>query len=954
MSATESIDGGDLSDNVICPRCSTALLPHAIFCGSCGERIKRQKTEEGKTRTENDDDDAHEQEVNDTESIPALSQAHLKRWQSYQSLKHNELTEQTYKSSSLPQDVGVLTVEKLAASSMPVHDSDTKKHGAAPLAKHLGQQIIRLLSIVDAASQQIAGTLGSNSGSTMGDSTLMESAKDDVGMKLASDEASEFPVVSSNNSAVTEPKSETWGWLPVLSLTSGVGVFLVALAGYAGRVASQWADPLFWLGLLVLLLPIALRLLSPKPARRERIALLVVLGSALYLFRDLDYPLSFAYNDEFLFWRGTQDIAMSGHLFRANPLLPIGPFYPGLEILTNALSSLTGLSIFVSGMIVIEVAGLVLVLSLYLFFEYLSSSARMAGIATLLYMANIFQFGATTFHYQSLAMPLAAFVLFATLRRACAPTGYRLGLTVAIWLGLAAVVITHHVTSYALVAILLLLTAVFLLPRLVPSFHHIRDQKDWVGPGGAALVGLVMCVLWLHFTANSALDHLTPYLDNTVRQLIQILNSERAPRQLFYDGSGYAEPLWERVTSFSAVVLISLGLPFGLFQIWRRYRSNAFALALAVGVLAYPISLLLRLTVAGIEISGRAQAYLFIMVAFVLSAGITHFWSSRVPNWRYSALVVGAMVIIFIGGWINGTAPLWLRLPGPYMVSADPRSIGPESVASAEWARSHLGPGQRMVSDRINSVLMATYGYERVVTSEGDKILVSSIFLSPHFDAGVETTLRRGRVQYIVVDRRLSTALPRIGFYYDVEEPHLLHYSKPIDPAALAKFDGVQNVSRVFDSGDIVIYDVEVVTSGPSTAPASPSYCTPAPPTAVSGSYPKIARLYTGTIDDIPTGLKTNISLTGIQQQQGSICGYLSGIPPNTVSSGMPANGPFKGSITIAKQIQFTLTSDTGQVTYSFDGVIQPDGTVAGTYCSLGVGAGQCSDYGLWTVSLAT
>jgi hypothetical protein len=779
-------------------------------------------------------------------------------------------------------------------------------------------------------------------------------------MKLTSDEAPNLLVASNNNPAVTGSLSKTWGWLPTLSLTSAAGVFLVALAGDAGRVASQWAEPLFWLGLLVLLLPIALRLLSPKPARRERIALLVILVSSLYLFRDLDYPLSFAYNDEFLFWRGAQDIAMSGHLFRTNPLTPIAPFYPGLDIVINALSNLTGLSIFVSALIVLGVSGLVLVLSLYLFYEYLSSSAQIAGIATFLYMGNINQFGTTQLHYQSLAMPLAAFVLFATFRRACAPTGRNIGLTVAIWLGLAAVVITHHLTSYALVAFLLLWTAMFLLPRVVPSFHYIRDQKDWVGPGGAAVLGLVLCILWLNYTGDmaggyTAVGYLSDFLGTTAHQSIQILTGQSAPRQLFHDTSGVvATPLLEQVTSFTSVGLISLGLPFGLFQIWRRYRANAVALALAVGVLPYPISLLMRLTIEGVEISGRTQAFLFVGIGFVLAVGITHFWLSRVPNWRFSALVVGAIVIIFVGGWINGTQSPWYRLPGPYLPSADARSREPESVQAAVWAGSYLGPGQRMISDRDNVLLLATYGYERIVWETHDEVNISWVFLSPYFDSSIERPLQRGRVQYIVVDRRLSTGLPRLGFYFDPTSELSTPYTKPLDPAKLAKFDGVQNVSRIFDSGHIIIYNVEAITNGSLTTPTSTpkSLCTSS--ASVSGSYPKVAKLYTGTIHDIPTGLTTNISLTSIQQQQGVVCGYFVGMPTNGLFTGIPTNDPFMGTITADNQIHFIVTNNKEKVTFSFDGVMLSDGTIAGTYCGQEAVTGKCSDYGLWSVSPAT
>ena len=35
-----------------------------------------------------------------------------------------------------------------------------------------------------------------------------------------------------------------------------------------------------------------------------------------------------------------------------------------------------------------------------------------------------------------------------------------------------------------------------------------------------------------------------------------------------------------------------------------------------------------------------------------------------------------------------------------------------------------------------------------------------------------------------------------------------MHYTVALDPADLTKFDGVQNVNRIYDSGNIIIYDV--------------------------------------------------------------------------------------------------------------------------------------------------
>ena len=118
-------------------------------------------------------------------------------------------------------------------------------------------------------------------------------------MEQVSDDAPEFPALSNKNAVITGLTSGAWGWLPVLSCTSAIGLFLVALAYNAGRFAEQWAEPLFWFGLVVIFLPIAVRLFSQQPTRRERITLLIIMAISLYFVKFLQYPLYFAYYDGF-------------------------------------------------------------------------------------------------------------------------------------------------------------------------------------------------------------------------------------------------------------------------------------------------------------------------------------------------------------------------------------------------------------------------------------------------------------------------------------------------------------------------------------------------------------------------------------------------------------------------------------------------------------------------------
>src|SRR5207248_1167380 len=123
----------------------------------------------------------------------------------------------------------------------------------------------------------------------------------------------------------------------------------------------------------------------------------------------------------------------------------------------------------------------------------------------------------------------------------------------------------------------------------------------------------------------------------------------------------------------------------------------------------------------------------------------------------------------------------------PYLVSADDRSIGPEGISAAGWSRTELGAGNRIAADRINRLLMATYGRQRPVTPLADGLDVSPVYFDPRLTPFDVSLLRRGRVRYVVVDRRLATALPAVGIYIDAAEKGALAHRSPIPAAAVSK-----------------------------------------------------------------------------------------------------------------------------------------------------------------------
>ena len=633
------------------------------------------------------------------------------------------------------------------------------------------------------------------------------------------------------------------GWLPALSLVSAFGLLLLAFTDNGARANAGWAEPLFWVGLLILFMPVAARLVSSDASRQERIGLIVMLGIALYLVKVLQNPLAFTYHDELGFWRATDDVIQSHHLFHQDPLGRIYPLYPGLENVTTALVNLGGLSIFGAGVVALGVARLVLVLALYLFYEQVGRSARVAGIAALLYMTNPnFLFFDAQFAYESLALPLTALALFAAVRRGRAHNDHRGELTLVAVFAIGSVVVAHHLTAYAL-AVFLLFWAGFSfvhryeITRMTGAIIYWRrgemsrrqrwrafgrqlarlrthlNERGRPRPGGLALLAFGASLAWLMLVGSATFEYIFPVLNGAVAGFIQLVSRETGGKIPFRNATGNVDPLWERLTGFASVGLILLGLPFGLWRMWRR-RASAVTLLLVGATLAYPASLALRLTQEGTETSNRASEFLFVGIAFVLAVGIVEGLLPRRVAWRRSApffhreavrfaTITSCAAVIFLGGVIVGWAP-YARLPGPYLVAAASRSIEPQGVMAAEWAKDVLGPGNRIAADITNELLMGSYGYQDPQGNIINGPPIPPLFYSTQFGQTEREIIRGNNIQYLVVDRRNSNALPLIGQYFQ-HGPEA--DTTPLDPTALAKFDNVKGISRTFDSGDIIIYD---------------------------------------------------------------------------------------------------------------------------------------------------
>ena len=595
----------------------------------------------------------------------------------------------------------------------------------------------------------------------------------------------------------------------VVALSAATGVVVVAAAYTAGRLGhagASWADRMYWLGQLLILTPVAARLLSRRAlAASETVTLVVVLTVAEYLVKVCYSPAAFTYADELMHWRTATDILQTGKLFGANNLLPIGPYYPGLEEVTTALASITGLSVFTSGLIVAGTAHLLFVCVLFVLFRYVSGSHRIAGVALLLYSSeSLFQSFDSMFVYQTLALPFLGLTVLAVYRLAAPQAAGRRGgwFTLAV-LSACATVVTHHVTSYLLVATLEVITLGALLAR---------DRRLIAWASIMALVSAAAFAAWIVFVAPSTVGYLQPVIEGALQNFRAILaggHSGAPPPASAANG-----PLENQALAAVAVLIMSVLVPVGWWQVWRRYRHKPWIVALAIGAVSWYVVVAVRLFVAnGSELAGRASTFVFLPAGFIAALAVIRLTdnSLRWPVIRADvrrrapavvAVAVVAALVLVLNGMVNGWPPYWERLPGPYQVAGAERSVGPEQLASADWALAVLGPGNRFATDEGDLPVLGSYGDQNTVGDDGD------LYTSPAFTPAAAQLVQAQSIGYVLVDRRLSEMLPASGQYFPVD-PNVGKYTRPLPLADLTKFDHVRGVARIYDSGNIVIYDLK-------------------------------------------------------------------------------------------------------------------------------------------------
>ena len=557
---------------------------------------------------------------------------------------------------------------------------------------------------------------------------------------------------------------------------------------------------LFWVAIIVPFM-IFLTMLMVARLGSLRVVIVAILGLYPAVIYRLSSPLVLGGYDEHLHEQEVLNLLRGSGLFAANPILRAGPYYPGLEIFTGVVIRLTGLSAISVMSVVVLLCRLLLVLLIYYGALLVSPSRRGASLVVAFY-ATCSQFYAfnSQFSYQTLALTLGLGGLV-LLRRAqfCEGIAIRRHFFVASLL-LAATVVTHHVTSWLVLA--------FLIVWAVLTSN--RERKILAH---AAIVMGAAVVIWTGVLVAPIVAYFGPVLSSIVQSVQAFLSGTSGHHVFGASGGTPPAPDWERAVLAVYTVSCTVAALVCAWILISRAFHNRDRMVGFLGALdlMFPITGAAHFDPGVGALGDRASTFLFFPLA--LSCSLIICRSPRVARRPVNsrnyfrpavlAALIGGTTFIYLGGTLLGSNADWDRLPGPYLVSAEARTQDPETIAAVRWAAENIPAGSTVVADRIPGVLLASQARLWPVFQPRQNLEPALLYFSDTWGPEQTAIVKGLHIDYLYVDSRLADSLPYIGQYITNGETQ-----KPtrITTADIIKFAHVRGLRAVYHHGPVTIY----------------------------------------------------------------------------------------------------------------------------------------------------
>jgi len=644
------------------------------------------------------------------------------------------------------------------------------------------------------------------------------SDRPDAGCDVAHDDPNIFGSTVHDRGASFAMALDT-AWTAV---AMALGVSLLAFGYSRSRSASSGALACYVVGEVLIAGTPVLFILRPRKWRREQsLWLTFAIGLSSFAACWTYSPTRLRFEDEFQHARTAQSILVTHHLFGPNTSLAVSPRFPGLEIVTTALANLGHLSVFASGTIVSGICHVAMVMLCAMVALELGGSPRAAAIAAVIFASGFdFQFFLSYFAYQTFAMPFMIATLLMVVKMAKANSA-----RAAVLFGIAGAcfgavtVMSHHVTSYALIGFLVVMVVVSALR----GEAKLRNRL-----GGLGLILAVFTGVWTGIVAPRTFSYLKqikvfllgvspPAVAkySTASATVRLATSKGLPVGV------PATPLVLRALSDLGALFIVGALVFLVAARPRgtRVLGDALLTSFVIGGLGYLAFALVALAAPGADqLVARGEALILIPAGVVVGIVLDAVTPSTVRTLGGSLVMrshsVGlgvAIGIIAVGGTLAGWPSIIAKLPAPYQVAGFESSTDQRTVAVGTWAL-HALPPQAIFAATLRESLIV-----QAISGLSPTQYPAGLFESERFRPIDAMLVQHAGITYVIADERITKQLPEEGSYF-AHDPLQGHLAKPLPPQVLTKFASIPGVDRIYDDGVIVVYRL---TNSPYWHPTS-------------------------------------------------------------------------------------------------------------------------------------
>ena len=609
----------------------------------------------------------------------------------------------------------------------------------------------------------------------------------------------------------------------------GTTVALLALHHAAGQTEPddlQFA--LLWAGFFCGMLPLVALACSRGISGVTRTCALAGIGLFGTIGRILRNPAGPFGMDEFNHMRQATETYLQGDVGHVSVVLPIIQYFPGLHQAISAFARLTGAPLWPSALGVVVLAHVLSVLAVYQLVRAVGASATGAAVGAVVYTLNpSWMYFDTSVSYESLALPLLLWCLAAAVAASRAPKEPSLRYIAVVVLCAAALPIIHHLSTimlFLILALLIVAVAAHSVRRIGPKGRGAPREHLWPLLLAESWL-LVSMIFWWSRIRASLVDYLGPALTRGMAGLSELSDPARAFGKLSgtrIPFAGAQNPIYETVCGLLYPPVVLVLFLVSLSVLWRNRRrvgSAPWGFA-ALGAIFF-LSLPMVLTTGGGEGAHRSWAFSFIGVAVLCGVA----WSYGIPSdvvARFGPLgrrvarfgrpgvttgVVVVLIVLYLGGAALGTN-ISSRFPGSANVGDDTRSVSREGAAVATWMAEHAPVDTPVMADRYVGQQVGSVGRVAPLAPSARFPIWELYTNAGPVSRRVLRQVLDADTRYFVVDARMATTRPKLGFWFNAEEPGAFD-TRLFPQVAIDRFNCLPWLRATYAAGPLTVYEVD-------------------------------------------------------------------------------------------------------------------------------------------------